>query len=98
MEELIKLTIPVVENDLHIGNIIISYDGTLDGVITIKNDFSIDKQNEGIDKAYEVLLKDINKKVEIPINILQKGNREVLYFQEEEFILADGGTFNVLKK
>lgn len=53
-------------------------------------------ENEGIDREMEVSFKAENlteKRI-----VIQEGLREVFLCKDGDFILSDGGTFNVLKQ
>lgn len=73
------------------GNIVAIYNGSGDGTIA----FSSDVANEGIDRSQEVQVATDNLSVSVTVS--QIGLREVFNAFDGEFILADGGTFNVLK-
>lgn len=73
------------------GNIVATYNGSGDGTIA----FSSDVANEGIDRSQEVQVATDNLSVSVTVS--QIGLREVFNASDGEFILADGGTFNVLK-
>lgn len=81
METLIKWN----EGD---GNIVAVYNGSGDGTIT----FSSDVANEGIDRSQKIQVSTNTKNINITVS--QIGLREIY---NEDFTLADGGTFNVLK-
>lgn len=69
------------------GNIVATYNGSGNGTISFSSDV-----NEGIDRSQKVRVFTDNKNVDITIS--QIGLREIY---NEDFTLADGGTFNVLK-
>lgn len=69
------------------GNIVATYNGSGNGTISFSSDV-----NEGIDRSQKVQVFTDNKNVDITIS--QIGLREIY---NEDFTLADGGTFNVLK-
>lgn len=73
------------------GNIVATYNGSGDGTIA----FSSDTANEGIDRSQEVQVATNNLSVSVTVS--QIGLREVFNASDGEFVLADGGTFNVLK-
>lgn len=73
------------------GNIVATYNGSGDGTIA----FSSDVANEGIDRSQEVQVATDNLSVSVTVS--QLGLREMFNASDGEFILADGGTFNVLK-
>lgn len=69
------------------GNIVATYNGSGNGTVSFSSDV-----NEGIDRSQKVQIFTDNKNVDITIS--QIGLREIY---NEDFALADGGTFNVLK-
>lgn len=69
------------------GNLSVTYDGSGDGSAVFSSD-----TNEGIDREMTVTFKGGGQSIERVVK--QEGLREIF---EEGFILADGGTFNVLK-
>lgn len=69
----------------------VTYNGDGDGSATFSSD-----TNEGIDQEREVTFK-VNDSVKEVRTIKQEGLREVFSCADGDFILADGGTFNVLK-
>ena len=69
------------------GNLSVTYDGSGDGSAIFTSD-----ANEGIDREMSVFFKGAGQSIERVVK--QEGLREIF---EEGFILADGGTFNVLK-
>lgn len=69
------------------GNLSVTYEGSGDGSAVFTSD-----QNEGIDREMTVTFKGAGQEIERTVK--QEGLREIF---EEGFILADGGTFNVLK-
>lgn len=52
--------------------------------------------NEGVDR--EVVVEAICGEDAAPLTIIHEGRREVFRCADGDFFLADGGTFNVLKK
>ncbi len=52
--------------------------------------------NEGLDR--EQIIQATCGRESVPLRIKQAGKREVFRAADGEFVLADGGTFNVLKK
>lgn len=74
------------------GYITAAYEGSGDGSLTFNSDV-----NEGIDREQSVKVKTTDDKLSVYISIKQVGLREVFTCTDGEFILADGGTFNVLK-
>lgn len=69
------------------GSLSVSYEGDGDGSAVFTSD-----TNEGIDREMSVFFKGAGQSIERVVK--QKGLREIF---NEDFILADGGTFNVLK-
>lgn len=68
------------------------YDGDRDGSAAFTSD-----ANEGVDREMVVTYVDKDRKVSVAQMVKQAGLREVFNASDGEFILADGGTFNVLK-
>lgn len=56
---------------------------------------SVSAVNEGIDKAVEI--NAVNGDKTAKMTLIHEGLREVFEPSDGEFVLADGGTFNVLK-
>lgn len=71
------------------GNLSVTYDGDRDGEAIFSSEV-----NEGIDREMVVTIKDTSNSVYIEKTVFQQGKREVF---SDDWILADGGTFNVLK-
>lgn len=69
----------------------VTYDGDGDGSATFSSN-----TNEGIDQEREVTFK-VNDSVKEVRTIKQEGLREIFNASDGDFVLADGGTFNVLK-
>jgi hypothetical protein len=70
----------------------IVYDGNRDGSATFTSDV-----NESLDREMVVTYVDKDRKVSVAQMVKQVGLREVFNASDGDFILADGGTFNVLK-
>lgn len=70
----------------------VTYDGEPEG----QADFA-SVQNEGIDREMSVSFVNSNRSVFVERTVRQEGMREVFMASEGDFLLADGGTFNVLK-
>lgn len=68
------------------GNLSVAYEGSGDGSAIFSSE-----TNEGLDREMYVTFKGAG--LEIERKVKQEGRREVF----EDFILSDGGTFNVLK-
>lgn len=69
------------------GSLTVTYEGSGDGSAVFSSE-----QNEGIDREMSVTFKGAGQEIERTVK--QEGLREIF---NEGFILADGGTFNVLK-
>ena len=69
------------------GSLTVTYEGSGDGSAVFSSD-----QNEGIDREMTVTFKGAGQEIERVVK--QEGLREIF---NEDFILSDGGTFNVLK-
>lgn len=69
------------------GNLSVAYEGSGDGSAVFSSDV-----NEGIDREMTVTFKGAGQEIDRVVK--QEGLREIF---NEGFILADGGTFNVLK-
>ena len=74
------------------GNISVTYNGDGDGSAIFSSDVA-----EGLDREMTVVFRDGSKTVAIERKVTQVGMREKFVPSDGEFILADGGTFNVLK-
>ena len=74
------------------GVIHLEYDGDGNGQIAVTL-----TSNEGIDREQTVEVQTTNGNITESITIKQEGLREVFSCADGDFILADGGTFNVLK-
>ena len=72
------------------GNLSVTYNGDGDGSAIFSSD-----SYEGIDREMNVAFVDASRSIIVERKVSQEGLREIF---EEGFILADGGTFNVLKK
>lgn len=70
------------------GSLSVTYDGDGDGTAVFSSDV-----NEGLDREMSVLFKV--KGIEVERNVFQEGLRENF---NDDFVLSDGGTFNVLKE
>lgn len=77
------------EGDAHI---VATYNGSGDGSITTTSD-----ANEGIDREQTINVSTTDGAKSVDVLVLQPGLREVFMASDGDFILADGGTFNVLK-
>lgn len=74
------------------GSLSVTYDGDRDGSATFSSDIA-----DGIDREMIVVFRDDGKTIAIERKVLQVGMREMFIPSDGEFILADGGTYNVLK-
>lgn len=76
------------------GAITAIYEGSGNGSVAISSDI-----NEGIDRNQNITIETTegNNPKSVDVNVKQVGLREVFLPTDSEFILADGGTFNVLK-
>lgn len=74
------------------GSLTVAYDGDRDGSSVFSSDI-----NEGIDREIVVSFADKDRTVVVDRTVKQIGLREVFNVADGAFILADGGTFNVLK-
>lgn len=74
------------------GSLTVAYDGDRDGSSVFSSDI-----NEGIDREIVVSFADKDRTVVVDRTVRQIGLREVFNAADGAFILADGGTFNVLK-
>ena len=71
------------------GSLSATYNGSGDGEATFTSDV-----NEGIDREMSVIFADIARSVMTERKVTQIGKREIF---NDDFVLSDGGTFNVLK-
>lgn len=74
------------------GYITATYEGSGSGSASISSDV-----NEGIDREQSIKVETTDKSVSATLVVSQEGLREVFAPSDGDFILADGGTFNVLK-
>lgn len=74
------------------GSLSVSYDGDRDGTAVFTSDV-----NDGIDREMVVSFVDASRNVQVDRTVVQTGRREVFSASDGEFVLSDGGTFNVLK-
>ena len=71
------------------GSLSATYNGGGDGEATFTSDV-----NEGIDREMSVIFADTARRVMAERVVMQIGRREIF---NDDFVLSDGGTFNVLK-
>ena len=74
------------------GYITATYEGSGNGSASISSDI-----NEGIDREQYINVETTDKSVSATLVVSQEGLREVFEPSDGEFVLSDGGTFNVLK-
>ena len=74
------------------GSLTATYGGSGDGSAVFSSDI-----NEGIDRATNVSFVDVSRSVVVERAVVQEGRREEFVASDGDFVLADGGTFNVLK-
>lgn len=74
------------------GYITATYEGSGSGSASISSDV-----NEGIDREQSIKVETTDKSKSASILVQQEGLREVFAPSDGDFILADGGTFNVIK-
>lgn len=74
------------------GYITATYEGSGNGSASISSDV-----NEGIDREQSIKVETTNKSASDTLVVSQEGLREVFLPSNGDFVLADGGTFNVLK-
>lgn len=74
------------------GSLTATYEGSGDGSAVFTSDV-----NESIDREMDVTFVDESRTVEVVRTVRQIGMREPFAVTEGDFILSDGGTFNVLK-
>lgn len=76
------------------GYITATYTGSGSGSASIQSDL-----NEGVDREQSILVKTTkgNSSKTQSVSVKQLGMREVLNASDGAFILADGGTYNVIK-
>ena len=74
------------------GYITATYDGSGNGSASISSDV-----NEGIDREQSIKVETTDKSISATLKVSQEGLREIFESSDEPFVLADGGTFNVLK-
>ena len=71
------------------GSLSATYNGSGDGEAIFTSDI-----NEGIDREMSVVFADTARSVMTERVVMQIGRREIF---NDDFVLSDGGTFNVLK-
>lgn len=74
------------------GHITATYEGSGNGSAYISSDI-----NEGVDREQLIKVETTDKSVSVTLAVSQEGMREVFEPSDGGFVLADGGTYNVLK-
>jgi hypothetical protein len=74
------------------GLLSVSYDGDRDGSAVFSS-----YQDEGLDREMKVSFVDKSRTVVVERTVRQEGMREMFVPSDGDFLLADGGTLNVLK-
>ena len=74
------------------GNLSVTYEGDGDGSAVFSSDVA-----EGLDREMIVIFRDGGRTVAVERKVLQVGMREIFSGYDEDFITADGGTFNSIK-
>ena len=74
------------------GSLSVAYEGDGDGSAVFSSDVA-----EGLDREMIVVFRDSGNTVTVERKVLQVGMREMFVPSDGDFILADGGTYNVLK-
>lgn len=74
------------------GYITAAYNGEGSGSASIASDV-----NEGIDRKQSISVETTDGTIRRSVEVTQYGMREVFEPSDGGFVLADGGTFNVLK-
>jgi hypothetical protein len=74
------------------GSLSVTYEGSGDGSAVFSSDVA-----EGLDRETKVVFRDRGNTVAVERTVRQVGMREVFAGYDEEFITADGETFNSIK-
>lgn len=74
------------------GSLTATYEGSGDGSAVFSSDV-----NEGVDREVSVAFVDKSRSVRVDRKVVQEGRRERFRASDRRFMLADGGTFNVIK-
>lgn len=74
------------------GSLTATYEGSGDGSAVFSSDVA-----EGLDREMIVVFRDGGRTVAVERKVLQVGMREIFSGYDEDFITADGGTFNSIK-
>ena len=75
------------------GSLTATYEGSGDGSAVFSSDVA-----EGLDREMSVAFVDASRQVNVARTVKQIGKREPFVASDGDFVLADGGTFNVLKE
>lgn len=75
------------------GSLTATYEGSGDGSAVFSSDIA-----EGLDREMIVVFRDSGNTVAVERTVKQVGMREMFVPSDGEFILADSGTYNVLKQ
>lgn len=74
------------------GSLSVAYEGDGDGSAVFSSDVA-----EGLDRDMIVVFRDGGRTVAVERMVKQVGMREMFRGSDEDFIPADGGTFNSIK-
>lgn len=74
------------------GSLSVAYEGDGDGSAVFSSDVA-----EGLDREMIVVFRNGGRTVAVERKVLQVGMREIFRGSDEDFIPADGGTFNSIK-
>lgn len=74
------------------GYITATYEGSGNGSAYVSSDV-----NEGIDRELPIKVETTDKSISATLVVKQEGLREAFGASDGVFVLADGGTFNVMK-
>lgn len=74
------------------GSLSVAYEGDGDGSAVFSSDVA-----EGLDREMIVVFRDGSGTVAVERKVNQVGMREIFRGSDEDFIPADGGTFNSIK-
>lgn len=74
------------------GSLSVAYEGDGDGSAVFSSDVA-----EGLDREMIVVFRDGGRTVAVERKVKQVGMREMFRGCDEDFIPADGGTFNSIK-
>ena len=74
------------------GSLSVAYEGDGDGSAVFSSDVA-----EGLDREMIVVFRDGGRTIAVERKVNQVGMREIFRGSDEDFIPADGGTFNSIK-